>query len=84
MYLYYLVSLYPDIQRRVSKYKVYITTLQVGQLAFGAWALPKFYYAIESQTNQRVISAFDIYIGILLTLFWHFMVVNYAYRKKVV
>lgn len=84
MYLYFLVSLYPEMRKRISKYKIYITTLQVGQLAFGAWALPRFYYAIETRENQHVIWAFDIYIGILLALFGHFMVVNYVDRKKVV
>jgi len=83
MYLYYLLSMFPMIRRRISSYKVYITSAQVAQLGFGAVALPWYYYSIESDWNRGVIWLFDIYIGCLLVLFLRFMVVNYWSRRKV-
>ena len=82
MYLYYLLSMFPMIRRRISSYKVYITSAQVAQLGFGAVALPWYYYSIESDWNRGVIWLFDIYIGCLLVLFLRFMVVNYWSRRK--
>lgn len=77
MYFYYLMSLYSNIRNVIKGYKFYITTAQVGQLAFGFFALPYFYYANESLVNKNVIIVFDVYIGSLLLLFSKFMVDNY-------
>jgi hypothetical protein len=80
MYLYYLCSLFPSIS--LKKYKVYITGLQVGQLVYGGFALPWYFYNIESPENRICILFFDCYIFILLLLFGQFMVTNYVRVKK--
>lgn len=77
MYGYYFLSLFDKIRPHINKYKVYITSAQVGQLAFGLVALPWFYYNKESLINQRVILVFDVYIGCLIVLFLRFMMKNY-------
>jgi len=77
MYFYYLMSLYSNMRDVIKRYKFYITSAQVGQLAFGFVALPYFYYDIESLANKNVIIMFDIYIGCLLVLFTKFMVESY-------
>jgi hypothetical protein len=82
MYFYYLLTLFPNLRKRISGCKIYITSLQIGQLVFGAWALPWFYYNLESNVNKRVIWITDIYIGILLLLFGNFMFDNYFGRKN--
>jgi hypothetical protein len=78
MYLYYLCSLFPY---KLTKYKIYITGLQVGQLVYGAWALPWYFYNIESIENKICIVCFDCYIFVLLLLFGHFMYKNYLHVK---
>jgi hypothetical protein len=83
MYLYYLVSLFHEMRSYISKYKFFITSAQVGQLAFGFVALPYFYHGIESRTNQNVILIFDFYICVLLILFTKFMVDSYFPDKKI-
>jgi len=80
MYGYYFLSMFDNIRPIINKYKVYITSAQVGQLAFGFVALPWFYYNKESLVNQRVIIVFDLYIACLIGLFLQFMYVNY-YNK---
>ena len=77
MYGYYFLSLFSTIRPLINKYKIYITSAQVGQLAFGFVALPWFYYSKESLVNQRVIIVFDLYIGCLIGLFLQFMIKNY-------
>jgi hypothetical protein len=79
MYLYYFLTL---LKVSVHKCKIYITSMQIAQLAFGAIALPLFYYEIETQQNKRVICAFDIYIICLLVLFGKFMLDNYYNKVK--
>lgn len=81
MYGYYFLSLFKDIRPMINKYKVYITSAQVGQLVFGFIALPLFYYSKESLVNQRIIIVFDLYIGCLIGLFLQFMIKNYS--KKI-
>jgi hypothetical protein len=81
MYFYYFLSLFENIRPVVNKYRVFITTAQVGQLVFGFVALPWFYYNKESAVNQRVIIVFDLYIGYLIVLFLQFMANNYM--KKI-
>jgi hypothetical protein len=76
MYFYYICSLFPY---KLTKYKVYITGLQVGQLVYGAWALPWYFYNIESAENKNCIICFDCYIFVLLLLFGHFMYKNYLH-----
>uniref|UniRef100_A0A6C0L7J9 Very-long-chain 3-oxoacyl-CoA synthase n=1 Tax=viral metagenome TaxID=1070528 RepID=A0A6C0L7J9_9ZZZZ len=78
MYGYYFLSLFQDIRPMINKYKIYITSAQVGQLAFGFVALPWFYYSKESLVNQRIIVVFDLYIGCLIVLFLQFMIKNYS------
>jgi len=80
MYGYYFLSLFDKIRPHINKYKVYITSAQVGQLAFGFLALPWFYYNKESVVNQRVIIVFDLYIACLIVLFLQFMIKNYKHR----
>lgn len=77
MYFYYLLSLLPNINQYIRKYKVYITSIQVVQLAYGAVALPLYYYPIETDVNKNVILTFDSYICCLIILFLHFMLKNY-------
>jgi hypothetical protein len=79
MYLYYLASLFPY---KLTKYKVFITTGQVGQLLYGGIALPWFFYNIETFENKICIICFDCYIFVLLLLFGHFMYKNYFLVKK--
>jgi len=62
--------------------KVYITTMQIGQLVYGAFALPCYYYAAETTVNRIVICIFDVYIGGLIYLFCQFMIQNYVYKKR--
>ena len=81
MYGYYFLSLFKDIRPMINKYKVYITSAQVAQLAFGFVALPWFYYSKESLVNQRIILDFDLYIVCLIWLFLQFMIKNYS--KKI-
>ena len=81
MYGYYFLSLFQDIRPMINKYKIYITSAQVGQLVFGFVALPWFYYSKESLVNQRIIIVFDLYIGCLIGLFLQFMMKNYS--KKI-
>jgi len=78
MYLYFLASMFPSIRQRIMRYKIYITSAQVAQLSFGFCALPWFYYNIETDRNRAIIWVFEIYIGILLVSFCHFMFVNYG------
>jgi hypothetical protein len=84
MYLYYLLSLLRTID--VRPMKIYITTLQVGQLVYGAWALPYYYYSVETAANKYVIIIFDTYIAVLIYLFCEFMYrtyfVNTGLNKK--
>jgi GNS1/SUR4 family len=77
MYFYYLLSLLPNTNQYIRKYKVYITSIQVAQLAYGAAALPLYYYPIETDVNKNVILTFDLYICCLIILFLHFMLKNY-------
>jgi hypothetical protein len=79
MYLYYVCSLFPY---KLTKYKIYITGLQVGQLVYGAWALPWYFYNIESIENKICIVCFDCYIFVLLLLFGNFMYTNYFHLKN--
>jgi len=80
MYGYYFLSLFKQVRPYIHRYKVYITSLQVGQLVFGFVLLPWFYYYKESVTNRRVLIIFDIYIGCLIILFLQFMMRNYSIR----
>ena len=73
--------MFPCLSSNLRKYKIYITSAQVGQLIYGAIALPWFYYKLETNENKAVIVVFDIYIAILLLLFGNFMVVNYLSKK---
>lgn len=82
MYLYYLLSMFHSMRAMIRDIKIYITSAQVGQLAFGFISMPYYYYAIESPTNRNVIVLFDMYIGILLVLFTKFMVDSYFVGKK--
>jgi len=77
MYFYYFLSMFDNIRPYINKYKIYITSAQVGQLFFGFIAMPFYYYNKETLTNQRVILVFDIYIGCLIILFLQFMCKNY-------
>jgi hypothetical protein len=82
MYGYYFLSLFSTIRPWINRYKIYITSAQVAQLAFGFVALPWFYYNKESVVNKRVIVVFDVYIGCLIILFLHFMINNYFQHVK--
>ena len=61
MYLYYICSFF--FAFKIKKYKVFITTLQVGQLLYGGIALPWYFYNIESVENKMCIlfSTLSIY-----------------------
>ena len=73
MYLYYFTSMYPIIGRKIRKYKIYITSIQIIQLAYGAYAIPWYYYGVENNSNKCIIIIFDVYIAILLVLFCQFL-----------
>jgi len=74
MYLYYFCSIFPVFGRKIRKYKIYITSIQIAQLAYGAYAIPWYYYDIENNNNNKyIIIVFDVYIVILLVLFCHFI-----------
>jgi hypothetical protein len=85
MYLYYLLTIiktkYIDINK-LKKYKIYLTSLQMAQLGFGFYALPYFYYNLETTQNKIVIWICDIYIFILIALFTQFMIKNYFTHKS--
>lgn len=82
MYLYYFCSMFPNIIDKIRKYKIYLTTIQICQLSYGAVALPWFYFNLESIDNKIIIIIFDVYIFILLCLFGHFMFTNYFCKNK--
>jgi len=73
MYLYYFCSLIPVFGDKIRKYKIYITSVQITQLAYGAFAIPWYYYNIENNSNKYIIIIFDVYIGVLLVLFCQFI-----------
>ena len=73
MYLYYFCSMFPILGNKIRKYKIYITTIQIAQLAYGGFAIPWYYYNIENNSNKCIIIIFDVYIGILLILFCKFI-----------
>jgi hypothetical protein len=79
MYLYYLLTL---LKIDVHKYRIYITSLQIGQLFSGSIMLPYFFYTFESSQNKTVIIIFDVYIVCLLYLFSEFMVKNYLVKNN--
>jgi hypothetical protein len=79
MYLYYLLAL---LKIDVYKYRIYITSLQIGQLFSGSILLPYYFYTIESSQNKTVIIIFDVYIVCLLYLFSEFMVKNYLLKNN--
>lgn len=81
MYVYYICSFF--FAFKIKKYKVFITTLQVGQLVYGSVALPWYFYNIESVENKICILFFDCYIFVLLLLFVHFMYMNYFTVNKI-
>jgi hypothetical protein len=85
MYLYYLLSIiktnYIDINK-LKQYKIYLTSLQITQLGYGFYALPYFYYKLETTQNKIIIWVCDIYIFILIVLFVQFMVKSYFSRKS--
>jgi len=84
MYLYYLLTIiktnYIDMNK-LKKFKIYLTSLQIAQLGYGFYALPYFYYNLETIQNKIVIWICDIYIFILIVLFFHFMIKTYFSRK---
>jgi len=82
MYYYYFLSMFDNVRPYINRYKVYITSAQVGQLAFGYVALPLYYYSKETLVNQRIILVFDLYIGCLIILFLRFMAKNYFSRIR--
>ena len=82
MYFYYFITVV-RANIRIRHLKIYITSMQVGQLAYGAFALPYHFYNVESVANRVVICIFDAYIGVLLYLFCQFMVQNYFYKKAI-
>jgi len=79
MYLYYFLTL---LKIDVYKYRIYVTSLQIGQLFSGSILLPYFFYTLESSQNKVVIIIFDVYIVCLLYLFSEFMVKNYLVKNK--
>jgi hypothetical protein len=79
MYLYYFLTL---LKIDVHKYRIYITSLQIGQLFSGSIMLPYFFYTFESSQNKTVIIIFDVYIVCLLYLFSEFMVKNYLVKNN--
>jgi len=59
-----------------------LTSLQISQLGYGFYALPYFYYNLETTQNKIVIWICDIYIFILIVLFTQFMIKSYFTRKS--
>ena len=81
MYLYYFCSMFPVLGRKIRKYKIYITGVQIAQLAYGAFAIPWYYYGIENNSNKYIIIIFDVYIGVLLVLFCQFISTFSTFQK---
>jgi len=81
MYFYYFLTVV-NPNAPIRNAKVYITTMQIGQLVYGAFALPCYYYAVERTVNRAVILIFDVYICGLIYLFCQFMIQNYVYKKR--
>jgi hypothetical protein len=79
MYLYYFCSMFPVVGYKIRKYKVYITSIQIAQLAYGAIAIPWYYYDIENNSNKYIIIIFDVYIAVLLVLFCQFIYTQTIY-----
>jgi hypothetical protein len=67
--------------RKIRKYKIYITSIQIAQLAYGAFAIPWYYYGIENNSNKYVIIIFDFYIAVLLVLFCQFISTLPLFKK---
>ena len=79
MYLYYLLAL---LKFDVYKYRMYITSLQIGQLLSGSIMIPYFFYTFETSKNKNIIVIFEVYVVCLLYLFSEFMVKNYLEKNK--
>ena len=83
MYLYYLCCMFPVIKNKIQKYKIFITSIQIAQLTYGAVAIPWYYYNIENNSNKCIIIIFDAYIAVLIYLFCKFIVKLHSDGKKV-
>ena len=82
MYAYYLATLF---KWNIRSMRMYITSLQMIQLATGAMTGTYFYRPpIESWQNYSVILFFDAYAVGLMYLFGQFMVNNYWGKKSAV
>jgi GNS1/SUR4 family len=84
MYMYYFLTIFQSMRPCLSACKHYLTSLQIGQLAYGLVALPYYYYGIENGANRLVIVAFELYISGLLVLFTTFMVRSCLELKKAI
>ena len=73
MYLYYFCCMFPNISNKIRKYKLYITIIQIVQLAYGVFAIPWYYYVIENNSNKCIIIIFEAYIAVLIYLFCQFI-----------
>jgi hypothetical protein len=71
--------MFPVVGYKIRKYKVYITSIQIAQLAYGAIAIPWYYYDIENNSNKYIIIIFDAYIAVLLVLFCQFIYTQTIY-----
>lgn len=82
MYFYYLLSLFPNLRKKIAVYKIFVTCIQITQLFFGGIAVHYYYYTIESPTNRNLIIMFNTYNALLLGLFVDFMLKKYANIKR--
>ena len=68
----------------LSKYKKYITLLQIVQLISAVVVSPYFYYIpVETVFNYMIIILFNIYIYVLIFLFIKFSYSNYILKNNI-
>jgi elongation of very long chain fatty acids protein 4 len=79
MYAYYALVLCKV--NAIHRYKIYLTSLQLAQLALGGFLMHINYNTVsESQECRAVITLFNGYICALIYLFVDFMVSTYGWR----
>jgi len=82
MYTYYLLSLF---KIRLSYLKPFITTGQIVQLIFGnIYSIVYYYPPVEKWWNYSIIIFSNLYIVVLVYLFFQFYIDNYVNKKQLI
>ena len=80
MYTYYLLSL---LKIRLTHLKPLITTGQLAQLISGNMYSFVYYPPVETWKNYSIILFFNLYINVLIYLFFKFYLDNYVNKKQI-